>query len=102
MSEAVNTQLATLVDKMVKTMLFEENAREKLAKYNRPQKSDNLVSTRVNPENMGENEIQLKIQGSVHAKDWNEDVILPSFCFKLTDPYGAFGLRTKSLQMGTD
>lgn len=38
---AVNTQLATPVDKMVKIMLSEDNAKEKLAKYNRPQNCEN-------------------------------------------------------------
>ena len=53
-SNAVNTQLATLVDKMVKTMLTEDNAKEKLAKYNRSQNCENLVSTKVNPEILGD------------------------------------------------
>lgn len=53
-SDAVDTQLATLVDKMVKTMLSEHNAKEKLAKYIRPQNYENLVSTRVSPEIWGE------------------------------------------------
>ena len=47
---AVNTQLATPVDKMVKTMLSQDNAKEKLAKYNRRQNCENLVSTTVNPQ----------------------------------------------------
>ena len=46
--------LATLVDKMVKTTLSEDNAKEKLTKYDRPQNCENLVSTRVNPEIWGE------------------------------------------------
>lgn len=50
MRDAVNTRQATLVDKMVKPMLSEDNAKEKLAKYNRPQNCENLVSTTVNPE----------------------------------------------------
>ena len=49
-SDAVSTQLANLVDKMVKNKLSEENAKEKLTKYNRPQNCENLVSTRVNPQ----------------------------------------------------
>ena len=49
-SDAVSTQLAGLVDKMVKTKLLEENAKDKLAKYNRPQNCENLVSTKVNPQ----------------------------------------------------
>ena len=58
--DAVNTRLATPVDKMVKTMLSQDNAKEKLAKYNRRQKCENLVSTTVNPQIcMVENEIQL-------------------------------------------
>ena len=48
-SDPVNSQLANLVDKMVKTMLSEDNPKEKLGKYNRPQNCANLVSTRVNP-----------------------------------------------------
>ena len=47
MSDAVSTQF---VDKMVKTKLSEENAKDKLAKYNRPRNCENLVSTRVNPQ----------------------------------------------------
>lgn len=63
MSDAVNTQLATVVDKMVKTMLSEDNAKEKLAKYNRPQNCENLVSTRVNPE------ILAKMRSNSKSKD---------------------------------
>ena len=50
MTDTVSSQLANLVDKMVKMMLSEDNAEEKLGKYNRPQNCGNLVSTRVNPE----------------------------------------------------
>ena len=50
MSGGISSQLANLVDKMVKTMLLEDNAKEKLGKYNRPQNCENLVSTRVDPE----------------------------------------------------
>ena len=39
-SDAVSTQLANLVDKMGKTKLSEEDAKDKLAKYNRPQKGN--------------------------------------------------------------
>ena len=49
-SDAVSTHFANLVDTMVKTKLSEENAKDKLAKYNRPQNCENLVSTRVNPQ----------------------------------------------------
>ena len=49
-SDPVSSQLANLVDKMVKTMLSEDNAKEKLGKYNRAQNCENLVTTRVNPE----------------------------------------------------
>ena len=35
-SDPVSSQLANLVDKIVKTMLSEDNAKEKLGKYNRP------------------------------------------------------------------
>jgi len=61
--DAVNTQLATVVDKMVKTMLSEDNAKEKLAKYNRPQNCENLVRTRVNPEILG------KMRSNSKSKD---------------------------------
>ena len=53
MSDAVSTQLANLVEKMVKTKLSEENAKDKLVNYNRPQNCENLVSTRVNPQILG-------------------------------------------------
>lgn len=62
-SDAVNTQLTPFVDKMVKTMLSEDNAKEKLAKYNRPQNCQNLVSTRVNPEILG------KMRSNSKSKD---------------------------------
>ena len=62
-SDAVSSQLANLVDKMVKTMLSEDNAKEKLGKYNRPQNCENLVSTRVNPE------IWAKMRSSSKSRD---------------------------------
>ena len=62
-SDAVSTQLANLVDKMVKTKLSEENAEDKLAKYNRPQNCENLVSTRVNPQ------IWAKMRSSSKSRD---------------------------------
>ena len=62
-SDAVSTQLANLVDKMVKTKLSEENAKDKLAKYNRPQNCENLVSTRVNPQ------IWAKMRSSSKSRD---------------------------------
>lgn len=61
--DAVNTRQATLVDKMVKPMLSEDNAKEKLAKYNRPQNCENLVSTTVNPE------IWWKMRSNYKSKD---------------------------------
>lgn len=63
MSNAVNTQLATLVDKMVKTMLSEDNSKEKLAKYNRSQNCENFESTKVNPEIWG------KMRSNSKSKD---------------------------------
>ena len=63
MSDAVSTQLANLVDKMVKTKLSEDNAKDKLAKYNRPQNYENLVSTRVNPQ------IWAKMRASSKSRD---------------------------------
>ena len=124
---AVNTQLATPVDKMVKTMLSQDNAKEKLAKYNRRQNCENLVSTTVNPQ------IWWKMRSNYKSKDlrmqkietsmlkgvhpvisshnlcrqtfdfhWKiNHITLLSFCFGFTDSYGAFCLRTKSLQTGT-
>ena len=62
-SDAVSTQLANLVDKMVKNKLSEENAKDKLAKYNRPQNCENLVSTRVNPQ------IWAKMRSSSKSRD---------------------------------
>jgi len=62
-SDPVSSQLANLVDKMVKTMLSEDNAKEKLGKYNRPQNCENLVSTRVNPE------IWAKMRSSSKSRD---------------------------------
>ena len=62
-SDAVSTQLTNLVDKMVKTKLTEENAKDKLAKYNRPQNCENLVSTRVNPQ------IWAKMRSSSKSRD---------------------------------
>ena len=62
-SDAASTQLANLVDKMVKTKLSEENAKDKLAKYNRPQNLENLVSTRVNPQ------IWAKMRSSSKSRD---------------------------------
>ena len=48
---------------MVKTMLSEDNAKKRLGKYNRPQNSENLVSTRVNPE------IWAKMRSSSKSRD---------------------------------
>ena len=59
-SDAVRTQLANLIDKMVKTKLSEENAKNKLAKYNRPK---NLVRTMVNPQ------IWAKMRSSSKSRD---------------------------------
>ena len=61
--DAVNTRLATPVDKMVKTMLSEDNAKENLAKYNRPQNCENLASTTVDPE------IWWKMRSNSKSKD---------------------------------
>lgn len=63
MRDAVNTRQATPVDKMVKPMLSEDNAKEKLAKYNRPQNCENLVRTTVNPE------IWWKMRSNYKSKD---------------------------------
>lgn len=49
-SDPINTKLASLVDKMVKTSLSGDKAKEKLEKYNRPENCENLVNTKVNPE----------------------------------------------------
>ena len=62
-SDAVSTQLANFVDKMVKTKLSEENAKDKLAKYDRPRNCENLVSTRVNPQ------IWAKMRSSSKSRD---------------------------------
>lgn len=62
-SDAVNTQLANLVDKMVKTKLSEENAKDKLANYNRPKNCESFVSTRVNPQ------IWAKMRSSSKSRD---------------------------------
>ena len=62
-SDAVSTQLANLVDKMAKNKLSEANAKDKLAKYNRPQNCENLVSTRVNPQ------IWVKMRSSSKSRD---------------------------------
>jgi len=62
-SDVVSTQLANLVDKMVKTKLSEENTKDKLSKYNRPQNCENLVSTRVNPQ------IWAKMRSSSKSRD---------------------------------
>ena len=63
MGDAASTQLANLVDKMVKPKLSEENAKEKLAKYYRPQNCENLVSTRFNPK------ICAKMRSSSKSRD---------------------------------
>ena len=68
-SDAVSTQLANLVDKMVKTKLSEENAKDRLAKYNRPQNCENLVSTRVNPQ----------IWAKMRASSKSRDLRMPKF-----------------------
>ena len=60
-SDPVSSQLANLVDKMVKMMLSEDNTKQKLGKFNRPQNCENLATTRVNPEIWAKNEIQLQI-----------------------------------------
>jgi len=62
-SDSVSSQLANLVNKMVITMLSEDNAKEKLGKYYRPQNCENLVSTRVNPE------IWAKMRSSSKSRD---------------------------------
>ena len=49
---------------MVKTKLSKENAKDKLAKYNRPQNCENLVSTRVNPQ------IWAKMRSSSKSRDF--------------------------------
>ena len=49
-SNPINAKLASLVDKMVKTSLSEENIKEKHEKYNRPENCENLINTRVNSE----------------------------------------------------
>lgn len=67
MSDAVSTQLANLVDKMVKTKLSEENEKEKLVKYDRPQNCENLVSTRVNLQ------IWAKMRSSSRSRDLIKD-----------------------------
>ena len=61
--DAVNTRLATPVDKMVKTMLSEDNTKENLAKYNRSQNCENLASTTVSPE------IWWKMRSNSKSKD---------------------------------
>ena len=63
MSDTVSTQLANLVDKMVKNKLSEENAKDKRAKYNRPQNCEHLVSTRGNPQ------IWAKMRSSSKSRD---------------------------------
>ena len=44
-SDPVNAKLASLVDKIVKTILSEEKTREKHEKYNSPENCENLIST---------------------------------------------------------
>ena len=49
-SDPVNTKLASLNDKLVKTSLSEEKTKWKHEKYNRPENCNNLIRTRVNTE----------------------------------------------------
>ena len=64
-SDPINAKLASLVDKMVKTSLFEEKVKEKHEKHNRPENCENLIiiNTRVNPE------IWTKVRSNTRSRD---------------------------------
>ena len=62
-SDPINTKLASLVDKMVKTSLSEGKIKEKHEKYNRPENCENLINTRVNPE------IWSKVRSNTRSRD---------------------------------
>ena len=62
-SDPINAKLASLVDKMVKTSLSDEEIKEKHEKYNRPENCENLINTRVNPE------IWSKVRSNTRSRD---------------------------------
>ena len=62
-SDPINANLASLVDKMVKTSLSEEIIKEKHEKYNRPENCENLINTRVHPE------IWSKVRSNTRSRD---------------------------------